>query len=208
MECIKTDKQEQILLAAEKLFAEHGFDATSTRALAAEAGVNIAMISYYYGSKEQLFRALLERRATEFRDRLNQLKHEKKSYFEQLSAYATVYVDRIFEKHQFHKIIQRELGLMQRSTSNDAIADILLTNAGFFKEAIQNGIQEGEFKQEIDIELTIMSIIGTISQITTMPYLSLRMLHGNPDNENIYGEKYKNRLKKHLVSLLASHLKK
>ncbi|MBX7226222.1 MAG: TetR/AcrR family transcriptional regulator [Chitinophagales bacterium] len=207
MDLLKTDKQAQILLAAEKLFAEHGFDATSTRALAAEAGVNIAMIAYYYGSKEQLFRALLEKRASEFREKLNQLKYEKKSYFEQLSAYATIYVDRIFEKHQFHKIIQRELGLMQRSDSNDAIADILLTNAGFFKEAIQNGINEGEFRPDVDIELTIMSIIGTISQITTMPYLSLRMLHGNPDNENIYGEKYKNRLKKHLVSVLASHLK-
>ena len=63
----KTDKQEIILSAAEKLFALHGFDGTTTRMLASEANVNIAMLSYYYGSKEQLFKALLESRAANFK---------------------------------------------------------------------------------------------------------------------------------------------
>ncbi|MEO6348401.1 MAG: TetR family transcriptional regulator, partial [Aquaticitalea sp.] len=52
------DKQIQILEVAEKLFAEHGFDGTSVRQIAHEADINIAMISYYFGSKEKLLEAL------------------------------------------------------------------------------------------------------------------------------------------------------
>ena len=70
----KTDKQEIILSAAEKLFALHGFDGTTTRMLASEANVNIAMLSYYYGSKEQLFKALLESRAANFYSKLQEAK--------------------------------------------------------------------------------------------------------------------------------------
>ncbi len=47
------EKQLQILEVAEKLFAANGFDGTSIRDIASEAEVNIAMISYYFGSKEK-----------------------------------------------------------------------------------------------------------------------------------------------------------
>ena len=49
------DKRDQILEAAEELFAQKGFEGTSVRDLAKKAKVNVAMISYYFGSKEKLF---------------------------------------------------------------------------------------------------------------------------------------------------------
>jgi AcrR family transcriptional regulator len=49
----------RILAAASDLFAAHGLDGTSTRAVAEAAGVNLAMIHYYYGSKEQLYERVL-----------------------------------------------------------------------------------------------------------------------------------------------------
>ena len=50
------------LNAAEKLFAAHGFESTSVRAIASEAGVNLGTLHYYWGSKNGLIRAVLERR--------------------------------------------------------------------------------------------------------------------------------------------------
>ena len=50
------DKQIQILEVAEILFAEKGFDGTSIRNIAKLAKINIAMVSYYFGSKERAFR--------------------------------------------------------------------------------------------------------------------------------------------------------
>lgn len=51
-----------ILDAAEELFAQQGFDATSIRAVTRHAGMNPAAVHYHFGSKEVLLRALLERR--------------------------------------------------------------------------------------------------------------------------------------------------
>ena len=58
-----TDKREHILVVAEGLFGEKGFDGTSVRDIAQVAGVNLAMISYYFGSKEKLLESLIEYRA-------------------------------------------------------------------------------------------------------------------------------------------------
>ena len=56
------DTKLQILNAAEKLFARQGFEATSLRAIIADAQVNLAAVHYHFGSKEGLIRAVLERR--------------------------------------------------------------------------------------------------------------------------------------------------
>ena len=54
--------KERILDAAEALFMQHGFEATSLRAITAAAGVNLAAVNYHFGSKEELFQAVLTRR--------------------------------------------------------------------------------------------------------------------------------------------------
>jgi len=54
--------KDRILDAAESLFMEHGFEATSLRAITAAAGANLASVNYHFGSKEVLFQAVLTRR--------------------------------------------------------------------------------------------------------------------------------------------------
>jgi AcrR family transcriptional regulator len=51
--------RERILKAAERLFAEHGYDATSVRTIVAKARVNQAAINYHFGGKEGLYREVL-----------------------------------------------------------------------------------------------------------------------------------------------------
>ena len=53
------DKKIQILEVAEKLFSEKGFEGTSIRDISKHAKINIAMVSYYFGSKERLLEALI-----------------------------------------------------------------------------------------------------------------------------------------------------
>ena len=57
------ETQERIFNAAERLFAEHGIDAVSTRDIIDAAGVNSGSIHYHFGTREQLIVALVERRA-------------------------------------------------------------------------------------------------------------------------------------------------
>jgi AcrR family transcriptional regulator len=55
------DTKEQIITVAERLFAELGFAGTTLRNVVSEAGVNLAAVSYHFGSKEELFRAVVSR---------------------------------------------------------------------------------------------------------------------------------------------------
>lgn len=57
------DLRGAILDAAELLFAAHGFYGVTTRQVAAEAGVDTALIHYYFGAKRDLFEAVFARRA-------------------------------------------------------------------------------------------------------------------------------------------------
>ncbi len=52
------DRRRSILLAAEKLFALHGYDAVSIRQIADEADVPLALVGYYFGPKQALFQAI------------------------------------------------------------------------------------------------------------------------------------------------------
>ncbi|MCC6489892.1 MAG: TetR/AcrR family transcriptional regulator [Candidatus Hydrogenedentes bacterium] len=63
---------DSILDAAEALFGARGCDGVSTRVIAEAAGVNIAMLSYYFGSKEGLFKAMLQRRCLTLDTLVNQ----------------------------------------------------------------------------------------------------------------------------------------
>lgn len=55
------DTKEQIITVAERLFAERGFAGTTLRQVVSEAGVNLAAVNYHFGSKEELFRAVVVR---------------------------------------------------------------------------------------------------------------------------------------------------
>ena len=54
--------KERILDAAERLFAERGFDRSSLRAITSEAGVNLAAVNYHFGTKDELVHAVFARR--------------------------------------------------------------------------------------------------------------------------------------------------
>ncbi|MBE9169997.1 TetR/AcrR family transcriptional regulator [Pleurocapsales cyanobacterium LEGE 06147] len=56
-----TDTKEQILNVAEHLFAERGFAGTSLRSVIREAEVNLSAVHYHFGSKEELFSAVVAR---------------------------------------------------------------------------------------------------------------------------------------------------
>src|SRR5712692_10580188 len=74
--------QGKILDAAEALFMEHGFEATSLRQITTAANVNLAAVHYHFGSKEDLFEAVLTRRL----DPMNQERLALLTRFEHESA--------------------------------------------------------------------------------------------------------------------------
>ena len=87
------DTKERVLAAAERLFGQQGYAATSLRHVIAEAGVNLAAIHYHFGSKEDLLAALVAR----FADPVNR---ERIAMLDRLEAEASddpLEVERILE---------------------------------------------------------------------------------------------------------------
>jgi AcrR family transcriptional regulator len=85
------DTKTRILDAAESLFMEHGFEATSLRQLTSAAGVNLAAVNYHFGSKEELFQSVLTRRL----DPMNQERIELLEKLERESAGRPISVEKI-----------------------------------------------------------------------------------------------------------------
>jgi AcrR family transcriptional regulator len=55
------DARERILTAGLEVFSDEGFVGTTTREIATRAGVNLGLIKYYFGSKDALWRAVVDR---------------------------------------------------------------------------------------------------------------------------------------------------
>lgn len=67
------NRKEAILRTAERLFAQHGFHGVSIRNIAEEAGVPLALVSYYYGPKVDLYHEIYRQRAGFVQERLDLL---------------------------------------------------------------------------------------------------------------------------------------
>ena len=63
------DTQDRILIAAQKLFADKGFDATSVRDITTEAGCNVASVNYHFGGKDKLYLETFRSMLSVLRDR-------------------------------------------------------------------------------------------------------------------------------------------
>jgi AcrR family transcriptional regulator len=197
------DKREHILATAEKLFGDNGFDGTSVRDIAQHANVNLAMISYYFGSKEKMLEALLEHRANyTILEALN--KDESLTPWEKVDRVVDFYVDKIMNNLCIHNIMMQ--GSNSRSgVIKELVTKIKLRNFEQIKKIIIDG-QKKKIFRKVDIELTVGTVMGTISQTTLARNFYAALFNIEKDNEEAYRKKMTPKLKAHLKQLLHAHL--
>lgn len=204
MQDVRTqDKREDILDVAEKLFAEQGFEAISIREISKSADINIAMVSYYFGSKEKLYEEVVNRKLISS-DLIIKHIEQYEAYQEKLFAIVDLFINKFFERRDFQNIIFREMAMNQRTGMAELITTRLHQNFSVISDVIQKGIKYKEFKK-VDIELTVMSIIGIVRMYTTSGTMACKILKVEDESE-AFGKKQKDRLRKHLRQLLINHL--
>jgi AcrR family transcriptional regulator len=160
------DKQKHILSTAEKLFACKGFDGTSIRDIAEVANVNIAMISYYFGSKDKLMQSLFEERTQHMALRYeNLIQNEALSPWEKLCTVIDDYVDRVKEKHQFFKIMLHEQILEKNTLITELLNELKQKNLSFMELIIKEGQKKKLFKKGVDIVLLTNTLTGIAMQV-------------------------------------------
>lgn len=200
-------KKDHILECAEELFAENGYNGTSVRALAQKAGVNIAMISYYFGSKEELFANLVEYRVSVLRERIQGIQKVDASSMEKMERLIDVYVDRIFSQFRFHRILHRQISLQRRSELNELIIQVLMKNVDEVRKLINEGIESGEFRK-IDADLLIVTLTGTVSQLTLSSALSSRIMGVETEGCYFKDDQVTDRIKVYMKDLVSQLLLK
>lgn len=88
----KVSAEEKILSAARKLFTERGLHAVKTRDIASEAGINLALLNYYFRSKEMLYARVMSENLTGFKRSVSDLfGNENMDLFEKIEHLSELY---------------------------------------------------------------------------------------------------------------------
>jgi len=195
------EKQIQIIETAERLFADKGFDATSVRDIAEEAGVNVAMISYYFGSKEKLLEALFTyRSAATLLTLEDMIQNDKATVLQKVNSLIDYYIEKILSQPCFHQIMMREQITNFRTTTAALILEMKKKNQALITQLIHQGQKQEGFKKNIDISLMMATLVGTVSHVVTTEYYYKEV----NNLQSLSDEEFKKLLKKNL----STHLKK
>jgi len=155
------EKQIQILQVAETLFAEKGFDGTSIRDISKEAKINVAMVSYYFGSKEKLLESLVLYKTSGLKELLYDLIEEELEPVQKIYKLIDLYVNRLNCNKGIYRILHFELASKKRVLELTSFSDIKKANLKSLEIIIKEGQAKGVFRKDVIIELITPTILGT-----------------------------------------------
>jgi AcrR family transcriptional regulator len=150
----------KIIAAAEGLFAARGYAGTAIRDIAAGAGVNGAMIHYYFGNKEGLYHTILENAAAAVRALLEGAIRDAETSKGRLRGFIEAYSTYIFTHPDFARIMHREM-LAGGAHLKEILGHTIGRNYSMIREVIKEGVRRGELRP-VDADLTPLSLIGMI----------------------------------------------
>lgn len=146
--------------AAECIFAESGFGEARTDAIAARAGVNKALLYYYFKSKDDLYFAILEDHLKDFHRRVTEVLSAEGPARAKLLAYVSAHFDFISARPNYPRLFHRlmmtggaQLQRMAREYSAPVYRKLV--------SVIECGMRSGEF-QKVDSHHTVLSLIALI----------------------------------------------
>ena len=156
-------RRQELVLAAYREIAEHGFEGLRTREVAAEVGVNIATLHYYFPTKESLIQAVLEHAMGRFRTTL--APHGSPS--DQLRNYLRAVRKLLLEEPELGAVMA-ELALRSvRDRSTGRIMNAMydtwhVTVRGLLRRAVK----EGTLKAQMDSDAVAALIVATLTSMT------------------------------------------
>jgi AcrR family transcriptional regulator len=157
-------KQVQLMDSAELLFSRKGFDGTSVRDIAEAAGINTAMISYYFGSKEKLMEEIFERKSLNIKEKVAYLlKDDSLDPLEKMYSLVDMYIEGILQRKTFHRILLCEQIINQNPSIIQMVDKMKAKNSEYINDLIRLGQKKGMFKKNIDIPMMTNTLIGTVS---------------------------------------------
>ena len=156
-----SEKQIHILDVAEKLIAKKGFEGTSVRDISSNANINVAMISYYFGSKEKmmsyLYRYRVQKTRESFAEFAEIIKDGKPEM--QMKELVKFVISQLFKFNYFHGFVTQEL----RHTEHlkDDLVEFYTTFTSKIDDVIKKGVSSGVFTNAPKPEDILTVIVGS-----------------------------------------------
>jgi AcrR family transcriptional regulator len=160
------DRRRQLVLAAFNHIAERGFEGLRTRDVAAEAGVNIATLHYYFPTKEALIRGVVDHAMERFRSTLA----PHGSPADQLRNHLRA-VRKLLREEPELGAVMGELAL--RSARDESIAALLReTNQAWqrtMRGLLRRAARDGQLAPELDNDDVAAAVVATLASMMLPP---------------------------------------
>ncbi len=170
---LDTTTEEKIKNAARIVFYRKGFAATRTRDIAEEAGINLALLNYYFRSKQKLFELIMVETLSNFVQSMRTVvDNEQTTLEEKVQQVANRYIDLILEEPEIPTFIVAEI----RNNPQELLAKLpireTITGSAFFKQHRQ-AVELGEITEPNPLHF-LMNVIGLI----VFPFIAKPLLLG------------------------------
>jgi AcrR family transcriptional regulator len=162
---IGNTQRKKIQIAAAKLFVQKGYHATSIRQVGEAAGVNIAMISYYFKSKELLLRSIFEPSAQDMETIRSHLAINRSTELLQLFYMIDFYTERVMTDDTGIYLMLQEQSLRSVDGTTNLLDQIKEQQFALFQDIVNAGTQKGAFIHDVNIKMIFYTLIGTIRHI-------------------------------------------
>jgi len=196
-----TDVREGLLDAATRLATERGFDATSIREIAEAAGVTPGMIAYYFGGKQGLYEAMIDRVYQRVLTQIRAFAEEPGTAgSDPLARLVDFQVATFASEPWLPPLVVREV-LARDGPFRTFFAERIASGpAQIIPELLQREMTSGRVRDDLDPTLTMLSLMGMV----LFPFIAHPLLHEvlgyeiNPD--------FRDRLAAHTNAILARGL--
>jgi TetR/AcrR family transcriptional regulator len=176
------ESRERILDAALQEFSAKGLAGARTEQIASAAGVNKALLYYYWDSKEKLYEAALESVAKRVRENTLAVLEREGSAGERLLRAALNHFDRMLTQREFQSMMQQE---MMRLHRGERAALAILVERIFrpllksFQSALQEGIRTGELIEADMLQFQLSMLGANVFYFLSAPVWTM-MLNFDP----------------------------
>ena len=162
----------KILAAAERAFAREGLAGARTDAIAAEAGVNKALLYYYFSSKESLYEAVIEEHLREFNERAFAILTAPGSARVLLLRYVDLHFDFISRRHR-HAMLFQQLIMRGGKPPERLFRKYILPRSEMLRQLLERGIRAGELRKVDPFHTTISLAALIVFYFSAAPMLQL-----------------------------------
>ncbi|MCC6601505.1 MAG: TetR/AcrR family transcriptional regulator [Crocinitomicaceae bacterium] len=155
--------EEKIKLAARKVFTEKGFAATRTRDIAEAAGINLALLNYYFRSKQKLFDLIMMENVQLFIEAIkNVLDNERLTLNEKVALFVEGYIEMLKKNPDLPLFILQEIRRHPEKFANQLAAKEIFLKSHFFKQL------QAASKGRINPVHIVVSMLG----LTIFPFIA------------------------------------